>query len=267
MASAASDFESRDVSIGRIFNRAFGTIGSNPTATLGIAFLFGALPATIIGYGSQQLRTLGFGLIGFGTTIAIALLGVILSIAFAMLTQGALVRATIAHSQGRKAGFAESAQAGLAVVVPLFLLAIGSGLGIGIGFMLLLIPGIILYIMWSVAAPALVEENLGIFDAFGRSNDLTRGARWKIFGLELVALVGYWMFSAAVGAVAIVMFGGVQGMAAAAVGGFPLSYYILTAVANTITSAVWGVIQTSLYVELRNWQDGPPTDALAEVFG
>ena len=267
MATAAYQFEGRDVSIGRIFNRAFGTIGSNPVATLGIAFLFGALPGTIITYGSQELRSLGLGFIGVGTTIAIGLVSIALSIAFAMLTQGALVRATIAHSEGRKAGFAESIQAGLAVVVPLFLLALGSGLGIGVGLILLIVPGIILYIMWSVAAPALVQENLGIFEAFGRSNDLTNGARWKIFGLELIALVGYWMFSAAVGAIAIAIFGGIQGMATAAVVGFPLSYYILLAASNTITSAVWGTIQTSLYVELRDWKDGPPTDALAEVFG
>jgi hypothetical protein len=267
MATAAYELEGRDVSIGRVFNRAFGTIGSNPVATLGIAFLFGALPATLIGYGSQYLQRGGVAFIGFWTSVAIALLGVVLSIAFAMLTQGALVRATIAHSEGRKAGFAESAQAGLAVVVPLLLLSIGSGLGIGVGMILLLVPGIILYVMWSVAAPALVEENLGIFQAFGRSNELTSGARWKIFGLELVALVGYWIFSAAVAAVAFAMFGGVRGMAATAAGGFPISYYILTAVANTLSSAVWGVIQTSLYVELRNWHEGPPTHALAEVFG
>jgi hypothetical protein len=263
----ASDFEGRDVSIGRIFNRAFGTIGSNPVATLGIAFLFGALPATLIGYGSQILQRSAVGFLGLWTTLAIGLLSLVLSVACAMLTQGALVRATIAHSEGRKAGFAESAQAGLAVVVPLLLLSIGSGLGIGVGMILLLVPGIILYVMWSVAAPALVEENLGIFEAFGRSNELTSGARWKIFGLELVAFVAYWIFSAAVAALAFAMFGGMSGMAAVAAGGFPISYYILTAVAKTLSSAVWGVIQTSLYVELRNWHEGPPTHALAEVFG
>jgi uncharacterized membrane protein len=267
MATVASDFEGRDVSIGRIFNRAFGTIGSNPVATLGIAFVFGALPGTLIGYGSQYLQRSAFMILGLWTTVAIGLVSLVLSVACAMLTHGALVRATIAHSEGRKAGFAESAQAGLAVVVPLLLLSIGSGLAIGVGMILLLVPGIILYVMWSVAAPALVEENLGIFQAFERSNELTSGARWKIFGLELVAFVAYWMFSAAVGALAFALFGGLHGIAAVAASGFPISYYILTAVSKTITAAIWGVIQTSLYVELRNWHEGPPTHALAEVFG
>ena len=267
MATAAYGFEAREVSIGRVFNRAFGTIGSNPVTILGIAFLFGALPGTLIAFGTQYLERNELFVIGFGSFIAITLAGLILSIAFAMLTQGALVRATIAHSEGREAGFAESARAGLAMVVPLLLLSIGSGLGVGVGLLLLLVPGIMRYVMWSVAAPALVEENLGIFEAFGRSNALTEGARWKIFGLELVAMVAYWMFSAAVAALALALMGSFQGMAASALGGLPLSYYVLTAVSKTLVAAVWGVIQTSLYVELRNWKDGPPTDALAEVFG
>jgi hypothetical protein len=268
MATGAIGYEDRSVSIGRIFTRAFGTIGSNPVATLGIAFLFAALPETVIGYGSQQLRGLGVNALGFWPELAIGLVTLALSIMFAMITQGALVRATVAHSEGRKASFAESVAAGLVVALPLFLLALASAVGIGIGMILLIVPGIILYIMWSVAAPALVEERLGVLDALSRSIDLTDGVRWKILGVELVALVGYWMFSALVGALTIMMFGGLQAMAAAvAAGGFPISYYVLSTVAKTLSSAVWGVIQTSLYVELRDWKDGPASDTLAEVFG
>lgn len=35
MATAAADRDDRSVSIGRIFDRAFATIGGNPVATLG----------------------------------------------------------------------------------------------------------------------------------------------------------------------------------------------------------------------------------------
>ncbi|MDB5692320.1 MAG: hypothetical protein JWO81_1383 [Alphaproteobacteria bacterium] len=271
MATAAAGFEDRSVSIGRIFSRAFGTLSSNPLATFGIALIFGALPAAIIGYGSErlQLQSVGFDVLGIWGIVAIALVTLVLGIVFWTITQGALVRATIAYSEGRKASIGESIAAGFVVALPLFLLALLSALGIGIGLVLLVVPGVILYIIWSVAAPALVEEKLGVLDALSRSSELTDGVRWKIFGLELVALVGYWMFSGLVGALAVMLLGGMRGMAAnaAAAGGFPLAYYVLTAIANTATTAVWGVIQTSLYVELRNWKDGPPTDALAEVFG
>jgi len=49
-------------------------------------------------------------------------------------------------------------------------------------------------------------------------------------------------------------------------GSMPLGYLVVNAIAGTITSAVWGVILTSLYVELREWKDGPRTEALADIF-
>jgi uncharacterized membrane protein len=194
MASVAA-VEERQVSIGRVFSRAFGTIGSNPVATLGIAFLFGALPSLLIAYAVQTLGPEAFAALGTAAVIGISLFTVLFAVLLAMITQGALVRATVAHSEGRKASFGESAMAGLSVAVPLLLLGLGSAIGIALGLLLLIVPGVILYVMWSVAAPALVEEGLGPMEAFGRSNYLTSGARWKIFGLLLVLLILYWIFS------------------------------------------------------------------------
>src|SRR3546814_19979116 len=50
-----------------------------------------------------------------------------------------------------------------------------------------------LFCMWAVVAPALVEERTGVFGAFGRRRELTKGARWKVFGLELILLVAMWI--------------------------------------------------------------------------
>jgi hypothetical protein len=267
MASGAADGDDRSVSIGRIFSRAFGTIGSNPVATLGIAFLFGALPSLLLTYAVQSRGTQAFAALGTAAMIGISVFSALFAIVLAMITQGALVRATVAYSEGRRASLGESAMAGLSVALPLFLLGLGSAIGIALGFLLLIVPGVILYVMWSVAAPALVEERLGPIEAFGRSNYLTGGARWKIFGLMLVVLVFYWIFSSLVAMLGIMWYGGVVEFAQSAAGGVPIGYLAISGVAGTITSAVWGVIQTSLYVELRQWKDGPRTEALAEIFG
>jgi uncharacterized membrane protein len=266
MATAAADRDGRSVSIGRVFSRAFGTIGSNPVATLGIAFLFGALPSILLTYAAQTFRAEGFAILGTAGVVGIGIVSAILAVTLAIITQGALVRATVAYSEGRKASLGESAMAGLRVALPLFLLGLGSALGIAIGFLLLIVPGIILYVMWSVAAPALVEEQLGPTEAFGRSNYLTSGARWKIFALMLVLLVLYWMFSALVVALAALWYGGLADLVVSEGGGMPIGYLAINAIAGTITSAVWGTIQTSLYVELRDWKDGPRADTLAEIF-
>ena len=269
MATVAAG-EERSVSIGRIFSRGFGTITSNPAVTLGVAFAFGALPSALLGWVIQNYRNETLALAS-GTSIfaaiAIALVSVVVAVLLAMITQGALVRATVAYTEGRKASFGESAMAGLSVALPLFLLGILSSLGIAFGFLLLFVPGIMLYVMWSVAAPALVEERLGPIEALGRSRDLTRGARWKVFGLTLVVLVVYWLFSALIGVLTVMFYGGPEDFALVASESLPLGYLAFSAIIQTITSAVWGVIQTSLYVELRDWKDGPATEKLADIFG
>lgn len=52
-----------------------------------------------------------------------------------------------------------------------------------------LVPGIILFIMWSLAVPAKVLEGKGILDSMSRSMELTKGSRGRIFVIALLILV------------------------------------------------------------------------------
>ncbi len=266
MATAATGSEDRSVSIGRVLSRGFGTIGRNPLVTLGIAFAFGALPFALLSYGVENFQPETFGTVTAFGSFAIIMGWLVISILLAMISQGALVRATVAHSEGRKAAFGESAMAGLTAAWPLFLVGLLTGLGIVVGLLLLIVPGIMLYILWSVAAPALVEERLGPVEALGRSRDLTRGARWTVFGLSLLILVIYWMFTGAVGIVALIWSGGTPDVTAIASLEGTLGYLVFTTLTQTISTAVWGTILSSLYIELRDWKDGPATDKLADIF-
>lgn len=267
MATRAADGDGRSVSIGRVFSRAFGTIRANPATTLGIGFLFGALPSLLAAYAIQNAQAETFAMLGSAATIAIGLFSLVVTILLGIIAQGVLVRVTVAFSEGRKAGLGESVMAGLAVVLPLFLLGVLSAIGFTLGLLLLVVPGVILYMMWFVAAPSLVEERLGPIEAFGRSRYLTSGARWKIFGLTLVVLVVYWIVSALVAAITIASYGGLAEVAAGAAAGPSLGQMAVNAVVATLYSAVTGVIPPALYVELRDWKDGPQTEALAEIFG
>lgn len=269
MATSIDHAGDRSVSIGRIISRAFGTMGSNPVTVFGISLVFGALPGVLINLGAQRLgysqQNFANGVITPALFWTIFTVTIMLGIAFAMLTQGALVRATAAHSEGREASFGESATAGLRVIVPLFILGLLLGLGIMLGFLLLIVPGIILYLMWAVAAPALVEEKTGIIGSFGRSSYLTKGARWKVFGLGLIVVVIYWIFSAVIG-VAMISIYGLNGLAAAVQEGLPIGFLTVNALLSTIVTAIVATLQTSLYIELRNWKDGPANEALNEIF-
>lgn len=267
MATPTTDSGGEAVSIGRVLSRSFAVVASNLVVVLGIAFLFGAVPGAIINYFSQQVR---LGLAnqpdGFRDGIFLGLASAIIGLVLAMIVQGALVRATVAHAEGRRAGFGESVAAGMRVALPLIGLAIVVGLCVGVGLILLLIPGIILYVIWAVASPALVEENVGVFGALGRSSRLTKGARWKVFGLELVVLIAVWIASALFGYFMIVAGGGMQALAQSGRAGLPIGLMIGNVVLSTLLTTFWSTAQTSLYVELRDWKDGPQAARLGEVF-
>lgn len=63
------------------------------------------------------------------------------------------------------------------------------GLGIGVGVIALVVPGILLAMMWSLAVPVKILENKGITDSMSRSSDLTKGDRGRIFVIWLLFFV------------------------------------------------------------------------------
>lgn len=266
MATTVTTVSDRNVSGGRVFARVFATIRHNPGPTIGLAFLFGAVPGLLSTYLIRQsqdpaiMTDPNFSLTSF---YAVTLLSVVISLVISALTQAALTRATVAESEGRKAGFGESIAAGFAVLLPLIGLSILLAIGVMIGFILLIVPGIILYCMWVVAVPALVEERRGVFGSFARSRALTDGAKWKVFGILLVVLVVYWLVSAIAG---IFMLSSLDLSNPGDPFEMSTGFLVVSLIAGTLVNLFWGLVQASLYVELRNSKDGPATDHLEEVF-
>ena len=63
-----------------------------------------------------------------------------------------------------------------------------AGIIILLGFVLLIVPGIIAGIMLMFVGYLVIEEKLGPIDALKKSAALTKGNRWKLFQLALLAL-------------------------------------------------------------------------------
>jgi lipid-A-disaccharide synthase-like uncharacterized protein len=82
---------------------------------------------------------------------------------------------------------------------PLVTVSILTGIGVGIGLILLIIPGLILIVIWSVVAPVVVLERPGVFESFGRSRDLVRGNGWNVFAVILLVFVAVAVVSVAAG--------------------------------------------------------------------
>ena len=101
--------------------------------------------------------------------------------------QGMVVELVRDIQDGRRDSSIEQLFRGVApIVLPLIGLSILLGIGVGIEHVLIIVPGLFLLTIWSVAAPSLVIERKGVFAAFGRSRELVRGHGWQVFGVILV---------------------------------------------------------------------------------
>ena len=78
-------------------------------------------------------------------------------------------------------------------LLPLLGLTIVVAILVSIGLVLFIVPGIILALVWFVAVPVLIIEDKGVFDSMSRSGELTKGNRWRIFGLMLVVYIGVFV--------------------------------------------------------------------------
>jgi hypothetical protein len=129
--------------------------------------------------------------------------GIILSLLFlalSVLYQGMVVKLVQDIQDGRRD---HSVRALMASVAPVFwpLLGVGLLFGIGVffGFVLLIVPGLFLLVIWSVVAPVTVLERPGVFAAFGRSRELVRGNGWNVFGVIVLVFVAVVVVSIAAG--------------------------------------------------------------------
>lgn len=86
------------------------------------------------------------------------------------------------------------------VLLPLMAVSVLFAIGVAIGFVLFIIPGLILLVLWCVAAPVTVLERPGVFAAFRRSRELVRGNGWNVFGVIVLVFLAVLVVSFAVGA-------------------------------------------------------------------
>lgn len=251
------------VSIGRIFSRAFSFVMNRPAIALGSAFLFGALPAVL----NQKLMLdalpstedmsgeLAAGFLG------LQFLSMLVAIVFGGIMQAIITRGLVTEHEGGRPSFGQCMAQGLKFAIPIVILTILWWFAIMAGLFLLIVPGLILTCMWAVSIPALVEEGTGVLGAFGRSRELTRGHRWKIFGLLAVILIGFYLAMAVMGIVGL----SVSDDALAATEMSP-PFLIVTAASGLIFGLLWATVQPSLFVELRDAKEGGSAGDLQQVF-
>ncbi len=116
----------------------------------------------------------------------------VISLAVGAASQGAVVVAVSQIHLDRPASIASSFAGIRGRLLSLALITIAVGIGVAVGFALLIVPGIIFALMWSLTIPVAVLENKGLGASTSRSAALTKGSRWRIFMLFVMYLVLFY---------------------------------------------------------------------------
>lgn len=242
--------------IGRVAARTFGAIQANIWSFVLLAVLLIAAPQLLQGWLQSQIVS---GDVGRAALAGLAALPVALfSMASLMVAQVAIIHGAFAYLSGKPASFAECLQMGWRRWWRVLLVALLSGLGSMLAMLLLVVPGLILAIRWSVALPVQVVEGGRLRASLGRSAELTKGRRWAIFGLWMVFVVAYLLVLLTVLALA-------NGGSFALVGltTSPVVRLLILPILAPISNVIGAAGVAAIYYELRG---GAVMEGVAAVF-
>jgi Membrane domain of glycerophosphoryl diester phosphodiesterase len=243
--------------IGRVFDRTTAVYTRN-FLTFSLVTLIASAPPLLLLAGGM-LRTgatnsaAGLGASMYGRGFLMIALYVVISIVLSLLSQAILVYASFQDMSGKPVSINDSFNIALSRFFPIIGLTLLMGLGIWIGFMLLIIPGIMLMIRWFVSVPVCVVERLGSWECLKRSAQLTKGQRWKVFGIMLLLYLGAGIVNQ------IITY------TLTAVGGSMLGLFG-TLIWNTVWGAFFAVFVVVTYFELRVAKEGVNIEQIVSVF-
>lgn len=256
MAQTSTD----TVDFGQVFSDAFAALRQNWAVYLILALVIIGIPVAASTWEvehlvAQQVLTranpIGAFEVGYLRALPLGIFGAAL--------QAAVIVGATASFNDRHASFGDCLMAGLRKWPALFLLNIMRGVPILIGYVLFIVPGVILSLVWYLAGPVQVLEGGSPLASLRRSAELTRGRRWSIFGLSIALGVFGFLIGLVAGFIGGFVAGFIKpfgGHLPAAVLAYPLTYVMLYPFSAAAAAA--------LYRQLSGGER--QTDALVQVF-
>jgi hypothetical protein len=135
-----------------------------------------------------------------------------------------------------------------------------AGLLVGLGYLLMIIPGILLTVAFSLITPVIMLEDISAGKSRERSRGLTAGFRWQIFALLLIYYIVYYTISGVFGSLltaAAYLVGG------ASIVGLSISS-LLIAPLLILTSPIPALFTVLVYYNQRIKKEGFDLTLLAE---
>ena len=146
---------------------------------------------------------------------------------------------------------------GLRRILPIIGATIVAGVLVGIGFVLLIIPGIFLFVSFAVVWEALIIEGAGPIESIKRSWRLVSGERWRVFGAGLLVMIIAIIVFGVVSAVVWLILSPGLGMSGGMAG------YVVQQVSTLLSTPLTAALGTVIYLDLRVRKESLGTAELA----
>jgi hypothetical protein len=197
----------RPLNIGDILDGAITAIRRHPLLILGVGAVMAVITAAITfvlqKYATSELQGLAatvelgpaateeelrnalFGT--FGDVFLVLISSTLISTLLLTVTTGLMAAVMGRAALGREVTFGIAWREVQPRLLPLLGVAFVYSLLSTIGVMLCIVPGVLVWVFWALAAPALVLERGTFREALARSVKLISGAFWRVFGVLLLA--------------------------------------------------------------------------------
>jgi hypothetical protein len=243
---------------GRVIRRMIEAARDNAAAFGLLCFLLAVLPQA--GFGVLEVTVLPKPAPGDWVAAARGAPGESFVTTFMGIMLGvALLHGAISGWRGRRLSARECFAANQ-VFGTVFLIRVLGAFAILFASLLLIVPGVMLALAWSMAVPVAVEERLGLVRSFGRSLVLTRHNRWSI----LLAVLTIGALGILALTVLLTAFAGLSLLIPAAAD--PLSELLIQPVSLAGLTLIGALGSASIYYELKLIKEGPGPVEAASVF-
>jgi hypothetical protein len=128
------------------------------------------------------------------TTLLMALVTMLMYLLVVAVSQGATVIAVSRLHLGQEASISGSFAGLEGRVATISLLMLRVGINVAVGLLLLIVPGVLMALKWSLAIPVTVLEHTGGSATLSRSAALTHGGRLRILAIYFLFVVLTYIF-------------------------------------------------------------------------
>jgi len=261
--------------VGRVVSKTFLALRSNPVPFLLLTLIGAGIPMMLFSFWPVLLGV-GDGINIYDPTwtediewdgIIGAAIGVyVVWMMLAVILYGALIEMSVNALNERPVHLGGSIRTGLRFFFPMLIIMIICVIATIIGFMLLIVPGIIIALGWSLAWHVKVIEGETVSGSLSRAWSLSKGyKRWILLMMIIFGVLG--AIIGLVFQIPVLFFGNAQ---TAVIEGGSTGFWIANAVASGLSQMVAAALSyvglTATYLEIRRVKEGVDSDKIADIF-